>query len=229
VQPAVLSAADAERLRAFERQGHDRLALTYHAFFSPVSALATQPLLDAVMASSSVRLLDVACGPGALAAAAKMRGALAVGVDLSTRILDLARQSRPGIDFREADVEHLPFADGCFDAVACSFALGHLPYPELALAECVRVLNAGGRIALGWWDHPDRQRIQGVFREAITEVGASPPPELPQGHTIGPDRPPSPAPAAPPRRCSPSVPHQSCVFVIVRSVYHNGTAHAPSR
>jgi SAM-dependent methyltransferase len=99
-------------------------------------------------------------------------------------MLELARQSHPGIDFREADIEHLSFADGSFDAVTCSFALGHLPYPELALAECVRVLRASGRIAIAWWDHPDRQRIQGVFREAIAEFGAQPPLEVPQGHAM---------------------------------------------
>jgi SAM-dependent methyltransferase len=179
-----LSATDAERLREFERLGHDRVAQTYHAFFSPVTALAIEPLLDAVLVTSGVRLLDVACGPGALTAAAANRGAQAVGVDLSPRMLELARQLHPGVDFHEAEVEHLPFADGSFDAVTCSFALGHLPYPELALAECVRVLSAGGWIALAWWDHPDRQRIQGVFREAIAELGAQPPPDVPQGHTI---------------------------------------------
>jgi hypothetical protein len=70
MQAGGLSAAEAERLREFERQGHDRLALTYHEFFSPVTALAIEPLLDAVMVSPGVRLLDVACGPGALTAAA---------------------------------------------------------------------------------------------------------------------------------------------------------------
>jgi SAM-dependent methyltransferase len=184
MQVAGLSTADAERLREFERQGHDRLALTYHEFFSPVTALAIEPLLNAVMVSPGVRLLDVACGPGALTAAAAKRGALAVGVDLSTRMLELARQSHPGIDFREADIEHLPFADGSFDAVTCSFALGHLPYPERALAECVRVLRAGGRIAMAWWDHPDRQRIQGVFRETIAELAVALPPDVPQGHDL---------------------------------------------
>jgi SAM-dependent methyltransferase len=179
-----LSAADAERLREFERQGHDRLARTYHAFFSPVTALAIEPLLDAARVRPGVRLLDVACGAGALTAAAAKRGAKAVGVDLSTGMLELARQKYPDLDFREADIEHLPFVDGSFDAMTCSFVLGHLPYPELALAECVRVMNAGGRIALTWWDHPDRQRIQGVFREAIAEVGAPPSPDVPQGHNM---------------------------------------------
>lgn len=184
MRPGGLSAADAERLRAFERQGHDRVAETYHSFFSPVTALAIEPILDAVMARPAVRLLDVACGPGALAGKAAERGAQAIGVDLSTRMLELARQLHPSIDFREADIEHLPFADGSFDAVTCSFALGHLPYPERALAECVRVLRAGGRIAMGWWDHPDRQRIQGVFREAIAELAAKPPPDVPPGHAM---------------------------------------------
>jgi ubiquinone/menaquinone biosynthesis C-methylase UbiE len=182
MQAGGLSAADAQKLREFERQGHDRVAQTYDAFFSPVTALAIEPVLDAVMASPGMRLLDIACGPGALTAAAANRGAHAVGIDLSPRMLELARQHHPDVDFREADVEHLPFADDSFDAVTGNFALGHLPYPEVALTECVRVLRGGGRIAIAWWDHPDRQRIQGVFREAIAELGAQPAPDVPQGH-----------------------------------------------
>jgi len=42
--PAELSSSEAERLRAFERQGHDALATSYHAFFAAVTALATDPL-----------------------------------------------------------------------------------------------------------------------------------------------------------------------------------------
>jgi hypothetical protein len=50
--------------------------------------------------------------------------------------------------------------------------------------ECVRVLKSGGRIALAWWDDPARQRIQGLFREAIAEVGLTPPPDVPRGHDM---------------------------------------------
>jgi hypothetical protein len=80
-----LSAIDAERLRAFERSGHDALAITYHEFFAPVTALAAEPLLDAVRLYTGIYLLDLATGPGALAARAVSRGARAVGVDLSPR------------------------------------------------------------------------------------------------------------------------------------------------
>jgi ubiquinone/menaquinone biosynthesis C-methylase UbiE len=177
-----LSMSDAELLRAFERQGHDALAATYHAFFAPVTAMAIAPLLAAVSLRPGTHLLDVATGPGALAAAAANRGAQAVGVDLSPRMIELARRLHPGIDFREAEVEHLPFADCTFDAVVCGFGLGHFPRPEAAVAECVRAVKPGGRIALSWWDDPARQRIQGIFRETIAELDVTLPPDLPQAH-----------------------------------------------
>jgi SAM-dependent methyltransferase len=184
MSPAELSSPEAERLRAFERQGHDALALSYHAFFAAVTALATNPLLDAVRLRPGTRLLDIATGPGALPAEAASRGARPVGVDLSPQMIELARRLHPAIDFREADVEHLPFSDHAFDAVVCAFGLGHFPRPEAALAECVRTLLAGGRIALSWWDDPSRQRIQGIFRDAIAEVGVLAPPDVPQGHNV---------------------------------------------
>jgi SAM-dependent methyltransferase len=177
-----LSADDAERLRAFERQGHDALATTYHAFFTPVTSLASDSLLDAVRLCPGIHLLDVATGPGALAAEAARRGARPVGVDLSPRMIELARRLHAGVEFREADVEHLPFADAMFDAIICGFGLGHFPRPEMAVAECVRILKPGGRMALSWWDGPARQRIQGLFREAIAELAIPPPRDLPQGH-----------------------------------------------
>jgi len=184
MSPAELSSSEAERLRAFERHGHDALATSYHAFFAAVTALATSPLLDAVHLRPGTRLLDVATGPGALAAEAANRRARPVGVDLSPQMIELARRLHPTIDFREADVEHLPFADDAFDAVVCAFGLGHFPRPEVAATECVRVLLPGGRIAFSWWDDPSRQRIQGIFRDAIAEVGVSLPPDVPQGHNV---------------------------------------------
>jgi SAM-dependent methyltransferase len=182
MSPTELSANEAERLRAFERQGHDALAKSYQAFFAPVTALAIQPLFDAVRLRPGTRLLDVATGPGSLAAEAAKRSARAIGIDLSPQMIELARRNYPGIDFREADVEHLPFGNDRFDAVVCAFGLGHFPQPEAAVAEAVRILSPGGRIAFSWWDDPSRQRIQGIFRDAIAEVGVSASPNVPKGH-----------------------------------------------
>lgn len=54
-----LSAQDAERLRRFERQRHDSLAATYHDFFTPITALAIQPLLDAARAGAGEAIAEV--------------------------------------------------------------------------------------------------------------------------------------------------------------------------
>jgi SAM-dependent methyltransferase len=178
-----LSAEDADRLRAFERRRHDSLASTYRDFLTPITALAIPSLLDAARAGTATRLLDIATGPGSVAAEAKHRGALCIGVDLSPGMIALATATHPGIDFRLGDVEHLPFADRSFDAVVCNFGIGHFPWPEAAVAECVRTLEAGGRIALSWWDQPDKQRIQGLFRDAIAEVGAAASPDVPTAHS----------------------------------------------
>jgi SAM-dependent methyltransferase len=178
-----LTAEEAERLRAFERQRHDAMATTYHAFFANVTRLAIEPLLTAAGVSTGTRHLDVATGPGLLAAEAQRRGATVTGVDLSPGMIELAGKLHAGIAFQVAEVEHLPFPDQSFDAVTCGFGLGHFPYPEAALAECVRVLRPGGRVAVSWWAEPSRQRVQGLFRDAVAEVGAAPPPELPKGHS----------------------------------------------
>jgi len=184
MSPAQLSNSEAEQLRAFERQGHDALANSYHAFFAAVTALATSALFDAVQLRPGARLLDVASGPGVLTAEAANRGARPVGIDLSPQMIELARRLHPAIEYREADVENLPFPDHDFDAVVCAFGLGHFPRPERAVAECVRTLSSGGRIALAWWNDPSRQRIQGIFREAIAEIGVSAPLDVPKSHDV---------------------------------------------
>lgn len=180
---APLSPEDAERLRAFERSQHDVRAETYSDFFAHITALAIEPLLAAVRLAPGMALLDVATGCGFLAAEAARRGAKVVGVDLSPGMLEKAKQLHPDMDFRVADVEHLPMPDGTLDAVVCAFGVGHFPWPEAAVAECVRTLKPGGRIALSWWAEPSRQRVQGLFRDAIAEVGAQPPSDMPKGHS----------------------------------------------
>jgi SAM-dependent methyltransferase len=170
--------------RSFERARHDALAGSYHDFFAPITALAIEPLLDAAHVAPGSRLLDFACGSGVLAGAAARRGMAAFGVDLAPSMIALARTLNPSVDFREGDVEALPFNEASFDAVACNFGLGHFPNAERAMTECMRVLRPEGYLAVSWWDVPSRQRIQGLFVDALQQVGAAPPPELPAGPPI---------------------------------------------
>ena len=179
-----LTVEEAERFRAFERRRHDTLAESYDDFFTPVTMHAIAPLLAAAGMRAAASLLEVACGTAAVAAAAQTQGARASATDLSPEMVALGKQRHPQVDIREADVEHQPFADKTFDCVVCSFGIGHFPYPERAAAECTRVLKRGGRLAVAWWDAPEKMRLQGLFRESIGEVGVKPPPDVPAGNAM---------------------------------------------
>ncbi|MCW5625351.1 MAG: methyltransferase domain-containing protein [Burkholderiales bacterium] len=167
--------------RDFERNVHDRLAESYHDAFTPVTSHAIAPLLDAVEPLAGARLLDVATGPGTIAARGTGRGATATGLDLSPSMVALARRLHPGVAFQEGEAERLPFADGAFDALVCAFGVGHLARPEMGFLEFARVLAPGGRIALAWWDEVERSRINGVFFDAVTALRLPPAPEVPPG------------------------------------------------
>jgi SAM-dependent methyltransferase len=106
---------------------------------------ARVPLVDAVVAAAPGRVLEVGCGWGELAEwIARETGADVVAVDLSPRMVELARER--GVDARLADVEELPFADETFDVVVAAWMLYHVPDLERGLAEIARVLRPGGTL-----------------------------------------------------------------------------------
>ncbi len=165
----------------FEKAGWEHRAPTYGQFFGPITGRLVGPLLDAAAVGPGSRVLDLATGPGYVAAGASERGASVIGVDVAPAMVQLARQLHPDIDFREADAEALPFDDRSFDAVVSNFVVPHLGRPERAVGELVRVLQDGGRLALTTWDLPDRMRLLGVLLDAFNEAGATPPEDLPIG------------------------------------------------
>jgi ubiquinone/menaquinone biosynthesis C-methylase UbiE len=126
-------------------------------------------------------MLDLASGPGYVAARGAERGATVVGLDVARAMISLARRLHPGLDFRQADVHELPFEDASFDPVVGNFLILHLGRPDQAMAGFVRVLAPGGRLALTAWDLPERARFLGVVLDAVAEAGATPPEDLPTG------------------------------------------------
>src|SRR5437016_11555953 len=112
------------------------------AHFAPLEALTTPAAAELVRRArpcAGQRLLDVACGTGVVAVTAARLGTRVTGLDLTPELLQSAREnSRTAgveIDWREGDVEKLPFEAAAFDAVVSQFRHMFAPRPEVAVAE----------------------------------------------------------------------------------------------
>ncbi len=104
---------------------------------------------------SGLRLLDCGCGPGTitLGLAVLVAPGEVVGIDQEASQLEQARQQaeqqgRTNIQFQEASLYELPFADNTFDVAFAHAVFEHLRQPVAALRELYRVLKPGGLIAL---------------------------------------------------------------------------------
>lgn len=138
--------------RAERGQVVESAAEIYDRFFMPALFGQFAPeLVRAVPVDPGARLLDVACGTGAVAIAADTAGAHVTGIDVNPGMLAVARARAPEIDFQEGAAEALPFADASFDVVTCQFALMFLEDRAKALAQMLRVLKPGGALAISTW------------------------------------------------------------------------------
>ena len=155
----------------FEQQGGERAADHYGDAFGSLTSQTIPSLLGAAGVGAGTRLLDVASGPGYVAAAAADRGASVVGVDFSSEMVALASRRYPDLEFVEGDAEALAFPDRSFDAVAINFGVLHLARPDTALTEARRVLTPGGRCAFTVWATPDVSKGFGIVLKAIETHG----------------------------------------------------------
>lgn len=131
-------------------------ATAYEALFVPAlfRQFATK-VADAAGVSNGQRVLDVACGTGALAREILRRvgpSGLVSGIDAVPGMIEVARDIAPAIDWRVGKAESLPFSDGSFDAVVSQFGLMFFSDPVQAIREMLRVLTSRGRFAVAVWD-----------------------------------------------------------------------------
>jgi ubiquinone/menaquinone biosynthesis C-methylase UbiE len=94
---------------------------------------------------AGARVADLGCGSGVFTGILARRGYRSTGIDLSPKLIEIAHREFPGIEFTEADIEHLPFPDASFDGVLLSGVVHHLPDLSRCAAEVFRVLRPGGR------------------------------------------------------------------------------------
>ncbi len=170
-----------QAFKAFEHERWQSAARVYHDEFGRLTSQIAPFLLDAAGVRSGSRALDLASGPGYIAAAAAARGAQVTGSDFSSEMVTLAREQHPDVAFEVADAESLPFPADTFETATMGFLIGHLGRPGVAVREAWRVLRRGGRLALAWWLPPAKCAAFRIMNESVqargrTDVGLPPAP-----------------------------------------------------
>lgn len=133
----------------------------------------------AVLAHANVgpgtRHFDAGCGAGMAAALSASLGATVTGLDASEALLEIARERTPRGDFRQGDLEALPFEDDSFDLVTGFNSFQYAGDATRALHEAGRVTRPGGWVVIMTWGEPVGMEAAGHVA-ALKPLMPPPPP-----------------------------------------------------
>ncbi|MDH4066922.1 MAG: ubiquinone/menaquinone biosynthesis methyltransferase [Acidobacteriota bacterium] len=116
--------------------------------------------------------IDLACGTGDIARLLKERGVQhVVGLDVTHRMLVLARRKGTDIAYLAGDMTALPFGRGAADLVTAGYGLRNVPDLDRTLAEIARVLRPGGRFLSLDFNRPDDPVVRWVYLTYLGIVG----------------------------------------------------------
>ncbi len=132
-----------------------------------------EQLLQGLEAPAGGRVLDLACGTGALARCLnEQRPDLELhGLDLSGDMLAIARECCPAVHWREGNALNLPWPDAHFDAVCCQQGLQFVPERPAVLDEIRRVLKPGGRLLAACWQPVEENGAYAALLELAEAQG----------------------------------------------------------
>jgi demethylmenaquinone methyltransferase/2-methoxy-6-polyprenyl-1,4-benzoquinol methylase len=135
-------------------------------------------LIDLAAPEAGRRALDLATGTGDLAYLLHGRSVRAVGLDVTPRMIELARSrvpaGSPAPAFLVGDMTALPFASASFDLVTTGYGLRNVPDMQGALDEMIRVLKPGGRVCSLDVNRPSNALVRGAYRLYLSIVGGVP-------------------------------------------------------
>ncbi|MFF0568426.1 class I SAM-dependent methyltransferase [Streptomyces sp. NPDC004041] len=138
------------------RQSYDTVAADYArcvkdpGALDPVSRAVLSAFAELVTSSGLGPTADVGCGPGKVTAYLTGLGVSAFGVDLSPKMIALARAAHPDLRFDVGSMSALAAGDGELGGVLAYYSTHHLPPAELpaVYGEFHRTLAPGGRLLL---------------------------------------------------------------------------------
>ena len=121
------------------------------------------------------RALDLACGTGDIAFLVAGGGAQTTGLDVTHRMLQLARGKGHAASpaFLQGDMMALPFADQQFDIVTAGYGLRNVPELVPAVDEIGRVLKPGGTFVSLDFNRPANPLVRAVYLAYLTGVGSA--------------------------------------------------------
>ncbi len=131
-------------------------AKIYEEVYVPAMFKEWCPLVvEAANIQKGHRVIDVACGTGALAITVShhigAEGTIA-GIDINEGMLNIARSKSSSVKWINAPAEALPFEDDNFNCAVSQFGLMYFENQENAIREMMRVLRPGGSLAVVVWD-----------------------------------------------------------------------------
>jgi demethylmenaquinone methyltransferase / 2-methoxy-6-polyprenyl-1,4-benzoquinol methylase len=124
------------------------------------------------------RALDLATGTGDIAYALAANGARVVGLDITLRMIELAKDKADAARHERArflvgDMLALPFPAGSFDIVTTGYGLRNVPSLSTAIDEVGRVLTTGGQVLSLDFNRPANRIVRSVYLAYLTTVGAT--------------------------------------------------------
>jgi SAM-dependent methyltransferase len=115
-------------------------------------------------------ICDLGCGPGHVARYLHEQGAQVLGVDLSPRMIELARRLNGGIEFCVGNMAALSVADGSWSGIVAFYSIIHLPPTQIAavLREFWRVLQPGGEVLLAFHVGDEVRHINTLWEQQVS-------------------------------------------------------------
>jgi demethylmenaquinone methyltransferase/2-methoxy-6-polyprenyl-1,4-benzoquinol methylase len=129
-------------------------------------------LIDLAAPRPGARALDLATGTGDIAFALADRGARVVGLDITIRMIELAKK-KGALRFLVGDMLALPFPSGSFDIVTTGYGLRNVPNLAIAIDEIHRVLSPGGQLLSLDFNRPSNGVVRSAYLAYLTFVGAA--------------------------------------------------------
>jgi demethylmenaquinone methyltransferase/2-methoxy-6-polyprenyl-1,4-benzoquinol methylase len=131
-------------------------------------------LVDMASPASGTVALDLATGTGDIAFLLHDRAVRTIGLDLTLRMIELARAKREQVEaprFLVGDMTALPFPSESVDTVTTGYGLRNVPDLTTAIDEIYRVLRRGGQVLSLDFNRPSHQGLRTVYLLYLTLIG----------------------------------------------------------